>query len=91
VGLPNDTLSLHPSAPFSFDGEFRRLWFQCKRNIAGSYLQPLGFFQYFDMSGTDPSQWKLLKVNTFCDLIQPLINIKRLFIITKYFITRSLF
>lgn len=51
--------------PFSYDGEFRRLWVTWRHNTAGSYLQPVGFYQYVDMCGTDPSQWKVLKVSTF--------------------------
>ncbi|EGO02293.1 hypothetical protein SERLA73DRAFT_86572 [Serpula lacrymans var. lacrymans S7.3] len=62
AGLPNDTLVTAGSGPFSFDGSFRRLWIGWRRNTAGRYLHPLNLFQYIDISGTDPSQWKLLKV-----------------------------
>jgi len=51
------------SAPFSFDGSFRRGWMTWRRNTAGSYIVPVNFYQYIHMSGTDPSQWKILKVN----------------------------
>lgn len=34
-----------------------------RRNTAGSYILPVNFYQYVDMSGTDSSQWKILKVN----------------------------
>ncbi|KIY73996.1 amine oxidase catalytic domain-containing protein [Cylindrobasidium torrendii FP15055 ss-10] len=61
-GLPNDTLIAGASAPFSFDGSFRRMWVNFKRNVAGPFLHPLGFFLYIDYSGTDPSLWSVLKV-----------------------------
>ncbi|KAF8187204.1 copper amine oxidase [Pholiota molesta] len=60
-GLANDTLVAGMSGPFSFDGSFRRLWMTWRRNYAGSYLLPVNFYQYLDVSGTDPSQWKILK------------------------------
>ncbi|EJU01891.1 amine oxidase catalytic domain-containing protein [Dacryopinax primogenitus] len=68
-GLPNDTLIASGSAPFSFDGSFRRhlfrlilAWLTWRRNAPGPWLHPLGFFQYVSMDGTDSSKWKLLKV-----------------------------
>jgi primary-amine oxidase len=64
VGLPNDTLIAGASAPWSFDGSFRRVWISCKRDIGGSWINPLNFFVYVDMSGTDLSQYKVLKVGT---------------------------
>jgi len=51
------------SAPFSFDGSFRRGWMTWRRSTAGSYIVPVNFYQYIHMSGTDPSEWKILKVN----------------------------
>jgi len=51
------------SGPFSFDGTFRRLWMTWRRNTAGSFLLPVNFYQYIDISGTDPSKWKILKVS----------------------------
>jgi primary-amine oxidase len=65
AGLPNDTLSADVFGPFSFNGDFRRLWVTWRHNTAGSFLQPVGFYQYADVSGTDPSQWKILKVYAF--------------------------
>ncbi|KDQ64574.1 hypothetical protein JAAARDRAFT_28216 [Jaapia argillacea MUCL 33604] len=62
LGLPNDTLIAGASAPFSFDGSFRRLWVSWRRNIPGPWLHPINFFHYVDVSGTDPSQWSLLKI-----------------------------
>ncbi|KAF8590695.1 amine oxidase catalytic domain-containing protein [Ramaria rubella] len=62
VGLPNDTLVAGASAPFGFDGSFRRMWISWRRNVPGPYLHPIGFFQYVEASGTDPSQWKMLKL-----------------------------
>ena len=60
-GLPNDTLVAGANAPFSFDGSFRRMWISWKRNVPGSWLHPIGFYQYVETSGTDTSQWKVLK------------------------------
>lgn len=53
------------SGPFSFDGSFRRLWMTWRRAGAGAYLLPVNFYQYIDVSGTDTSQWKTLKVLPF--------------------------
>ncbi|PBK93948.1 amine oxidase catalytic domain-containing protein [Armillaria gallica] len=61
-GYENDTLIVGASAPFSFDGSFRRVWLNWKLNTPGPWLHPLNFFQYVDISGTDPSLWKVLKV-----------------------------
>ncbi|OSD07848.1 amine oxidase catalytic domain-containing protein [Trametes coccinea BRFM310] len=61
-GLPNDTLVAAIMAPLSFDGSFRRGWVSWRRNTPGPWLHPVNFFQYVDFSGTDPSQWKLLKL-----------------------------
>jgi len=62
-GDKNDTLVAGATGPFSFDGSFRRLWMTWRRNTAGSYILPVNFYQYIDMSGSDPSQWKILKVH----------------------------
>ncbi|KIJ69836.1 hypothetical protein HYDPIDRAFT_104468 [Hydnomerulius pinastri MD-312] len=62
AGLPNDTLVAGGSGPFSFDGSFRRMWLGWRRNAPGPYLHPLNLYQYVDISGTDPSQWKQLKI-----------------------------
>ncbi|KAG6369484.1 amine oxidase catalytic domain-containing protein [Boletus reticuloceps] len=61
AGLPNDTLVAGGAGPFSYDGSFRRLWLSWRRSISGPFLHPLNFYQYIDISGTDTSQWKLLK------------------------------
>ncbi|KAK0499484.1 copper amine oxidase [Armillaria luteobubalina] len=61
-GYENDTLIVGASAPFSFDGSFRRVWLNWKLNTPGPWLHPVNFFQYVDISGTDPSLWKVLKV-----------------------------
>ncbi|KAF8120313.1 hypothetical protein EV363DRAFT_1373034 [Boletus edulis] len=61
AGLPNDTLVAGGAGPFSYDGSFRRLWLSWRRSISGPFLRPLNFYQYIDISGTDTSQWKLLK------------------------------
>ncbi|KAF9234360.1 copper amine oxidase [Melanogaster broomeanus] len=62
AGLPNDTLVTGGSGPFSFDGSFRRMWLGWRRNAPGPYLHPLNLYQYIDISGTDPSLWKILKI-----------------------------
>ena len=61
-GYENDTLVAGFTGPFSYDGSFRRLWMTWRRNVAGSYLLPVNFYTYIDISGTDTSQWKILKV-----------------------------
>ncbi|KAF8426834.1 copper amine oxidase [Boletus edulis BED1] len=62
AGLPNDTLVAGGAGPFSYDGSFCRLWLSWRRSISGPFLHPLNFYQYIDISGTDTSQWKLLKI-----------------------------
>lgn len=91
LGLPDDTMVGDVSAPFSYDGEFRRLWLIWRHNVAGSYLQVVGFFQYIDISGTDPSQWKVLKVYILSkwSLVWSLTSFDRLCIITKYSTAQS--
>ncbi|KAF5367943.1 hypothetical protein D9758_004498 [Tetrapyrgos nigripes] len=61
-GPEGDSLVAGGSGPFSFDGSFRRLWLSWRRNVPGPWLHPLNFFQYIDISGTDPAQWKILKI-----------------------------
>lgn len=58
----NRTLAVGTSAPFSFDGSFRRIWITWRHNVAGPFLHPVDFFQYVDVSGTDRTKWKVLKV-----------------------------
>ena len=36
-----------------------------RRNTAGSFILPVGFYNYIDVSGTDTTQWKILKVPFF--------------------------
>ncbi|PPR06108.1 hypothetical protein CVT26_005335 [Gymnopilus dilepis] len=72
-GLPNDTLGMGMVGPFSFDGNFRRLWMTWRRNVAGSWLNPVNFYQYIDTSGTDPGTWKILKI-VYHDQIFPTIT-----------------
>ena len=65
-GLPNDSIVASMAAPFSFNGSFRRGWVSWRRNVAGPWLHPVNFFMYVDTTGTDPEQWKLLKVHWLC-------------------------
>ncbi|EKM58084.1 uncharacterized protein PHACADRAFT_206924 [Phanerochaete carnosa HHB-10118-sp] len=62
LGLPNDTLVAGLTGPFSFDGTFRRTWVSWRKNVAGAWLHPVGFYLYIDFSGTDSNQWEVLKV-----------------------------
>ena len=36
-----------------------------RRNTAGSFILPVSFYNYIDVSGTDTTQWKILKVPFF--------------------------
>ncbi|THU91056.1 amine oxidase catalytic domain-containing protein [Dendrothele bispora CBS 962.96] len=56
------TLTAGASGPFSFTGSFRRTWLSFRRDLPGAWLHPLNFFQYVDMSGTDPSKWYIRKI-----------------------------
>ncbi|KAL0953888.1 hypothetical protein HGRIS_005060 [Hohenbuehelia grisea] len=58
----NDTLTAGSSGPWSFDGAFRRTWLSWKRNISGSFINPVNLYLYVDFSGTDPALWKILKL-----------------------------
>ncbi|OCH86254.1 amine oxidase catalytic domain-containing protein [Obba rivulosa] len=62
LGRPNDTLVAAAIGPYSFDGAWRRAWIPLRRNVPGQWLHPVGFFLYVDFSGTDPAQWRLLKI-----------------------------
>lgn len=58
----NVTLVAAANGPMSFDGSFRRSWISWRRKVSGPWLHPVGFFQYVDISGPDPSKWRLLKI-----------------------------
>ncbi|TFK18079.1 amine oxidase catalytic domain-containing protein [Coprinopsis marcescibilis] len=58
----NDTFTAGPTGPWSYDGSFRRIWVTWRYNTAGSFIQPINFYNYIDMSGTDPSLWKILRI-----------------------------
>ena len=85
-GYENDTLLAGFTGPFSYDGSFRRLWMTWRRNVAGSYLLPVSFYMYIDVSGTDTTQWKILKVSFFPPSVHMiyLIHAFSLCIMTKY-------
>lgn len=57
-----DTFIGNPAGGWSFDGSFRRVWITWKINAPGVWIQPINFYNYIDLSGSDPSQWKILKV-----------------------------
>jgi primary-amine oxidase len=62
TGQANDTLIAGMAGPWSFDGSFRRGWVSWRRNVPGPWIHPINFFQYVDVSGNDPNEFKLLKV-----------------------------
>ena len=57
-----------------------------RRNTAGSFVLPVSFYNYVDVSGTDTTQWKILKV-LFLAFSLHIIYLIRVFsscIMTKY-------
>ncbi|WWD21794.1 hypothetical protein CI109_106282 [Kwoniella shandongensis] len=62
LGMENDTLIGSGTAPFSYDGEWRRVWVGLKKNVPGHFLHPVDLYVYFDLSGTDPALWHALRV-----------------------------
>ncbi|KAJ3331834.1 hypothetical protein HDU76_002082 [Blyttiomyces sp. JEL0837] len=58
----NDTLIYSDSSPRSFDGTFRQTWFWWMKSVYGYYLAPVGLNMLVDHSGSDVSQWKVLKL-----------------------------
>ncbi|KAF8815578.1 amine oxidase catalytic domain-containing protein [Phlegmacium glaucopus] len=61
-GYQNDTLVASAVGPFSYDGSSRRFWMTWTRNTGGTFLLPVNFYSYVDISGTDRTQWKILKL-----------------------------
>jgi hypothetical protein len=47
-------------------GSFRRVWVTWRYNVAGSYILPINFYNYVDMSGTDESKFRILRVRVSC-------------------------
>ncbi|KAK8847701.1 hypothetical protein IAR55_005560 [Kwoniella newhampshirensis] len=62
IGQANDTLIAAGTAPFSYDGEWRRMWAGLKLNVPGHYLMPVDLYAYFDLSGTDTSKWHMVRL-----------------------------
>ncbi|KAJ6512644.1 amine oxidase catalytic domain-containing protein [Mycena sanguinolenta] len=69
------------STPFSYDGSFRRLWFQLKKNVPGSYLMALDMYFYVDFTSINPSEWYLIRMvynrqvfNTTDDFLHAYLN-----------------
>ncbi|WVW86168.1 hypothetical protein I302_108209 [Kwoniella bestiolae CBS 10118] len=60
--VEDGTLDVAGTAPMSYDGEWRRSWVQLRRAGPGAWLKGLDFYCYVDMTGTDPSQYKLLSI-----------------------------
>ncbi|KAJ7447063.1 amine oxidase catalytic domain-containing protein [Mycena galericulata] len=50
------------STPFSYDGSFRRMWFQLKKNTPGSFLKALDMYFYADLTSMDPAEWYLIRM-----------------------------
>ncbi|KAJ7168667.1 amine oxidase catalytic domain-containing protein [Mycena filopes] len=50
------------STPFSYDGSFRRMWIQLKKNGPGSFLKALDMYFYVDMSAPEPAGWFLVRM-----------------------------
>ncbi|KAJ6619998.1 amine oxidase catalytic domain-containing protein [Mycena sp. CBHHK59/15] len=50
------------STPFSYDGTFRRMWVQLKKNAPGSFLKALDMYFYVDVTSMDPSEWYLIRM-----------------------------
>ncbi|KAF7325587.1 Amine oxidase catalytic domain-containing protein [Mycena kentingensis (nom. inval.)] len=50
------------STPFSYDGSFRRMWLQLKKNVPGSYLFALDMYLYVDFTSTNPDEWYLVRM-----------------------------
>ncbi|KAJ7111935.1 amine oxidase catalytic domain-containing protein [Mycena epipterygia] len=61
LGLEPD-LVFGGSTPFSYDGSFRRMWLQLKKNTPGSYLKALDMYFYVDVTSIDPSEWYLIRM-----------------------------
>jgi primary-amine oxidase len=61
AGVETDLL-FSGSTPFSFDGSFRRMWIQLKKNTAGSFLKALDMYFYIDVTSLDPSEWYLIRM-----------------------------
>ncbi|KAJ7340875.1 amine oxidase catalytic domain-containing protein [Mycena albidolilacea] len=58
----NSALVFGGSTPFSYDGAFRRIWFQLKKNAPGSWLMALDMYFYVDVTSMDPSEWYLIRM-----------------------------
>jgi primary-amine oxidase len=58
----NSDLVFGGSTPFSYDGSFRRIWFQLKKNAPGSWLMALDMYFYVDVTSMDPSEWYLIRM-----------------------------
>ncbi|KAJ7814419.1 amine oxidase catalytic domain-containing protein [Mycena olivaceomarginata] len=58
----NSDLVFGGSTPFSYDGWFRRIWFQLKKNAPGSWLMALDMYFYVDVTSMDPSEWYLIRM-----------------------------
>ncbi|KAJ7683677.1 amine oxidase catalytic domain-containing protein [Mycena rosella] len=50
------------STPFSYDGSFRRMWVQLKKNKSGSYLKALDMYFYVEVTSYDPTEWHLIRM-----------------------------
>nr|GAT57376.1 amine oxidase catalytic domain-containing protein [Mycena chlorophos] len=50
------------NTPFSYDGSFRRMGLQLKKNVPGSWLYALDMSFYVDLTSMDPDEWYLISM-----------------------------
>ncbi|KAK7006189.1 amine oxidase catalytic domain-containing protein [Favolaschia claudopus] len=56
------TLLFAATTPFSYDGSFRRMWIQLKKDLPGSFLMALDMYFYVDFTSMDPAEWYLIRM-----------------------------
>ncbi|KAJ6561792.1 amine oxidase catalytic domain-containing protein [Mycena capillaripes] len=61
-GVGESNLIFGASTPFSYDGSFRRMWLQLKKNTPGSFLKALDMYFYVDFTSMDPAEWYLIRM-----------------------------
>ncbi|KAJ7067387.1 amine oxidase catalytic domain-containing protein [Mycena amicta] len=57
-----ENLLFSGSTPFSYDGSFRRVWMQLKKNVPGSWLFALDMYFYIDFTSSNPDEWYLISM-----------------------------
>ncbi|KAJ7253466.1 amine oxidase catalytic domain-containing protein [Mycena rebaudengoi] len=56
------SLQFGGTTPFSYDGSFRRMWLQLRKNEPGTYLKSLDLYFYVDYTSMDPSEWHVIRM-----------------------------